>query len=183
MIRFFSESISFDLKNKRLISKWLKEVAQAAGAKIGDLNYIFCSDEYLLDINKQFLGHDYYTDIITFDNSEDYALENGYEIDSIDPSLSDSVEANDVRSFGEHRNRIPVCGDIYISIDTVRHNGAEYGEGFDREIHRVIAHGLLHLIGFDDTSDELQAEMTKQENRALEMLSEMKNSRTADIRQ
>jgi len=129
-----------------LISKWLKEVAAGSSAQIGDLNYIFCSDDYLLDINKQFLGHDYYTDIITFDNSDDYALEKGREA---------------------------VSGDIYISIDTVRHNGAEYGEGFDREIHRVIAHGLLHLIGFDDTSDELQAEMTEQENKALSLLAEM----------
>jgi metalloprotein, YbeY/UPF0054 family len=146
MIRFYSENISFELKNKRLISKWLKEVAAGSSAQIGDLNYIFCSDDYLLDINKQFLGHDYYTDIITFDNSDDYALEKGREA---------------------------VSGDIYISIDTVRHNGAEYGEGFDREIHRVIAHGLLHLIGFDDTSDELQAEMTEQENKALSLLAEM----------
>lgn len=143
MIRFYSENISFELKNKRLISKWLKEVAACSSAQIGELNYIFCSDDYLLDINKQFLGHDYYTDIITFDNSEDYALEKGREA---------------------------ICGDIYISIDTVRHNGTEYGEGFDSEIHRVIVHGLLHLIGYDDTSDELQAEMTEQENKALSLL-------------
>lgn len=139
MILFFQEDIKFNLERKNLIKGWLKEIASAGGYEIGSLNYIFCSDDYLLDINRQFLGHDYYTDIITFDNTED------------DP-----------------KGRI--SGDIYISIDTVRANGETYGEGFERELFRVIAHGLLHLTGYDDVTDELQAEMTKAENRSLEML-------------
>ena len=143
MTRFYTEDIKFDLKGKRLVSSWLKEIAAANGRKIGALNYIFCSDPYLLDINKQFLGHDYYTDIITFDSSEDYM--------GIYPQGT-------------------ICGDIYISIDTIRANAQEYGEGFDRELHRVIAHGLLHLVGFDDITDELQKEMTLQENISLELL-------------
>ncbi|MDD2594268.1 MAG: rRNA maturation RNase YbeY [Bacteroidales bacterium] len=146
MVSFFSEDIKFVLKQKRLISKWLKELAQSHDYKIGALNYIFCSDKYLLDINIRFLGHNYFTDIITFDYSADYneTFPTGY-----------------------------ISGDIYISIDTVRANGETYKEGFERELLRVIAHGLLHLIGFDDTSESLQKSMTEQENKALLLFDEL----------
>lgn len=150
MISYFSEETPFVLKQKRLVSKWLKEVAARSGKRIGALNYIFCSDPYLLEINKQFLGHDYLTDIITFDSAPDYA--GIYPADAL-------------------------SGDIYISIDTVRYNAEAYGEGFERELHRVIAHGLLHLIGFDDTSARLQKEMRDQENLALELWKEILESR------
>lgn len=143
MIRFFSEETKFNLKGKRDAAAWLKDVAASRGFTIGDLNYIFCSDEYLLGVNKEFLGHDYYTDIITFDNSGDYFFETGKEA---------------------------VSGDIYISIDTVRKNGELYGEGFDRELHRVIVHGLLHLTGCDDTTPELEKKMHAAEDEALKML-------------
>lgn len=145
MIRFFSEDIAFDLKGKRAISKWLRSVASENGYQIGEMNYIFCSDPYILDINQKFLGHDYYTDIITFDNSEDYLIEKG---------------------------KRGVSADIYISIDTVRSNGQEYGEGFEKELHRVIVHGLLHLIGYDDVTPAKQKKMRAAENRVLEMLCE-----------
>ena len=68
MIRYFTENTTFSLKGKRLINRWLREVAAGRGYELGELNYIFCSDAYLLEINRQFLGHDYETDIITFDN-------------------------------------------------------------------------------------------------------------------
>lgn len=139
MIHWFSEDTNFVLKNKRLISNWLKQIALSSDASVGELNYIFCSDQYLLDINKKYLGHDYYTDIITFDNSDEFTAQG------------------------------VITGDIFISIDTVRVNAEQYGEGFDRELHRVIAHGLLHLLGFDDTSEKLQKEMTRQENLALDL--------------
>ena len=150
MIRYESEDIRFSLANKRLVSRWLNTVAGNASKKTGELNYIFCSDPYLLKINKQYLGHNYYTDIITFDFSEDYEIE----------------------GKGDR-----ISGDIYISIDTVRHNAEQYGEGFDRELHRVIVHGLLHLIGFDDVTPELQKEMTAQENKALDLLLQLRNER------
>ena len=143
MIRFFSEDITFDLKHKRAVSSWLKQVAESRFFHIGDINYIFCSDSYLLEINRKFLGHDYFTDIITFDNSEDYLLEKGRE---------------------------GVSADIYISIDTVKANGSDYNEGFERELHRVIVHGLLHLIGYDDTDPSLQYEMHQAEDDALALL-------------
>ena len=139
MICFFSEGITFNLRSKLLIKKWLKLLAANNGYTVGDINYIFCSDDYLLEMNKQYLGHDYYTDIITFDNKEDPA--------------SKKVDA-----------------DIFISVDTVRANGQEYGEGFERELHRVIAHGLLHLTGYDDTSEKEQKKMRSAENASLELL-------------
>ena len=147
MISYFSEDTAFVLNNKRLVSKWLKEVAARNGHTIGAINYIFCSDPYLLEINRNFLGHDYLTDIITFDNASDYA--------GVYPPEA-------------------LSGDIYISIDTVRYNAEAYKEGFERELHRVIAHGLLHLIGFDDTTAKLRKEMRAQENKALDLWFELK---------
>lgn len=137
MISFFKENTGFDIKSKNKIKTWLRSVAAGYGYTIGDLNYIFCDDEYLLDINKHYLGHDYYTDIITFDSREDASSRR-------------------------------IDGDIFISVDTVRANGDEYGEGFDREIMRVVAHGLLHLVGEDDVTPALQKKMRAAENAALE---------------
>ena len=152
MIRYFSEDTSFSPKEKRLIGKWLREVARARGYAMGELNYIFCSDPYLLAINRQFLGHDYETDIITFDNSDDYFLEKGCK---------------------------GVSADIYISVDMVRANGKIYGEGFTHELHRVMVHGLLHLIGYDDVTIWKQQRMRAAENRALKLLDQMRAERQA----
>ena len=136
MISFFKENTTFDIKQKNKIKSWLKNVASGYGFSAGDLNYVFCDDEYLLQMNRQYLGHDYYTDIITFDSREN--------------ALSKRLD-----------------GDIFISVDTVRANGKEYGEGFEREMMRVIAHGLLHLIGFDDHTAAQQKKMREAENSAL----------------
>ena len=136
MISFFKENTTFDIKQKNKIKSWLKNVASGYGFSAGDLNYVFCDDEYLLQMNRQYLGHDYYTDIITFDSRED--------------ACSKRLD-----------------GDIFISVDTVRANGEEYGEGFEREIMRVIAHGLLHLIGFDDHTASQQKKMREAEDTAL----------------
>ena len=153
MIRYFTEDTTFSLKGKRMISKWLQQIARDRGYAVGELNYIFCSDPYLLAINQQFLDHDYYTDIITFDNSEDYLLEKG---------------------------RKGVSADIYISVDTVRANAEVYGEGFDRELHRVIVHGLLHLIGYDDVTEWKQRRMRAAENRALKLFDSMRAGERAE---
>lgn len=146
MICFFSEDITFNLRSKLLVKKWLKQVAAENGYTVGDINYIFCSDAYLLDMNKQYLGHDYYTDIITFDNRENPESKK-------------------------------VDGDIFISIDTVRANGEEYGEGFVRELHRVMAHGLLHLTGYDDGTEAEQMQMRQAENAALATLATLQQEK------
>ena len=136
MISFFSEETPFCLKQRNLRKAWLKQIAHNHDYEIQNLTYIFCSDDYLLNINRQYLGHDYYTDIITFNNGESAMM---------------------------------VDGDAFISIDTVTANGKDYGEGFEQELTRVMAHGLLHLVGFNDLTVEQQAEMRIQENLAIEL--------------
>ena len=135
MVRYFFEDVSFEYKGRRLTNSWLKTVAERESCRLGDINIIFCSDPYLLDINLQYLGHDYYTDIITFDYSE----------------------------------KPVVSGDLFISIDSVRENAAFYGASFDEELHRVIVHGLLHLIGYDDHTEADQAELRSMENKSIEL--------------
>ena len=120
MVSYFTEDCKFEFKEKRLTSKWLKDVADRESRRLGDISVIFCSDEYLLDVNRKYLNHDYYTDIITFDYCEG-------------PVLS---------------------GDLFISVDSVRENASFYGTEFADELNRVIVHGVLHLIGYDDHSDE-----------------------------
>jgi probable rRNA maturation factor len=134
MLKFFSEEISFKLPQSVKTSKWIKTISLSEGYKIGELNYIFCSDDYLLEINKQYLDHDYYTDIITFDNSEEEGK---------------------------------LEGDIYVSIDRVRENAVGLGVDFEVELRRVLIHGLLHLIGFEDGSDELKKQMRAKEDACL----------------
>lgn len=130
MISYFNEDIQFDLKNKRKNNAWLRLVAESEIRRVGDLNIIFCSDNYILDVNQKYLGHDYFTDIITFDYCEGDRL----------------------------------SGDLFISIDSVRENALEFGVDFDEELNRVMVHGVLHLIGYDDHCDEDIAMMRKKEN-------------------
>ena len=134
MIRYFTEDIDFPFKGKSVHSAWLKAVAEEEGRRLGQISVIFCSDPYLLEINRKYLGHDYYTDIITFDYSE-----------------GDTIS-----------------GDLFISVDTVRSNAEYYSADFKDELDRVIVHGVLHLIGYDDHTDEQTAEMRARENHYLE---------------
>lgn len=145
MIHYYSEDIKFSLSQRRVLSSWIKSVASSYGFSIGSLNYIFCSDSYLLDINKRFLGHDFFTDIITFDTSD-------YE-----PMISASDS---------------ISGEIYISVDTVRSNSVTYKSSFADELHRVMIHGVLHLTGQNDLSPEDFEIMKSKENIALQMLNE-----------
>ncbi len=132
-ISFYVEGIAFELTHPKEISSWLTTIAVENNASLSQIEYIFCSDEYLLDINKQYLNHDYYTDIITF------------------PMKTDPVEAT-----------------IFISIDRIREQAIEYKATFLDELHRVVVHGLLHLIGFNDKTEEEQDLMTLQEDACLE---------------
>lgn len=134
MIRYFTEDVDFAFKGKSVHNAWLKAVSEEEGRRLGQISVIFCSDPYLLEINRKYLGHDYYTDIITFDYSE-----------------SDTIS-----------------GDLFISVDTVRSNAEYYSADFKDELDRVIVHGVLHLIGYDDHTDEQSAEMRARENHYLE---------------
>ncbi len=137
MISYHFENTDFVFRERDLNNRWLRTVAESEMKRIGDIAIIFCSDGYLLDVNRKYLGHDYFTDIITFDYCE-----------------------------GER-----LSGDLFISVDSVRENAVEYGTEFADELNRVMVHGLLHLIGYDDHTEEDVKTMREKENQYLEIRS------------
>lgn len=137
MIHFFYENTSFKLTALRFEKAMIKQLIESERRRVGDINFIFCDDEYLLNINREYLGHDYYTDVITFDTSEE----------------------NDANK---------ISGDIFISIDSVKANGLYYGAGFESELARVMAHGVLHLLGYDDMDERSKIEMRQMEEAHLQ---------------
>lgn len=143
-ILFFNESVSFTLRNKTLIRKWINRCAKHYGFKIDSLSFIFCSDKYLLKLNKKYLSHNYFTDVITFDNR----------------SL---LEKTPTRAS---HLRI-IYADIFISIDSVKKNAAHYKQAFSKELKRVMIHGVLHLMGLDDKTEMEKKRMKKAEERWL----------------
>jgi probable rRNA maturation factor len=130
-ISFFEEDISYKLKNKTAVRKWITDTIAAEGFKLDELTYVFCSDEYLLQINQQYLDHDTYTDIITFDNSE---------VEGI------------------------ITGDIFISIERIKENAVKFAVTDAQELHRVMIHGALHLLGYKDKSAADKKKMTLKED-------------------
>ena len=135
-INFFCEEVDFTLPNKALHRNWLKQVVISEGKVIGNINFIFCSDVYLLNVNQKYLSHDYFTDIITFDYCENNKM----------------------------------IGDIFISIDTVQKNSVEFKNTFPEELDRVLVHGILHLIGYKDDSENNKIEMRNKEDFYLYVL-------------
>ena len=138
-LRFHSESIDFNLKSKLRLKEWIAGAIAAEGAQTGEINFIFCDDDYLLELNRQYLSHDTYTDIITFDYSE---------------------EAKEQRP----KANLQISGDIFISVERVRENAGKFNTTFERELHRVIIHGVLHLLGHKDKSAADKSEMRKKED-------------------
>ena len=139
-ISYYNNDCKFVLKNRRICTNWLKECANNEGFKIGDISYIFCSSESHIEINRQYLGHDYYTDIITFDETE-------Y------PSKEDEIGI--------------VNGDLFIDIETVKLNAKEFNSDFKTELNRVIVHGLMHLCGQKDKTPKEAKEMRAKEDQYL----------------
>ena len=135
MITYQTEDMRMPAIRKRETSDWIKAVAATYNKKVGEVAYIFCSDEKILEVNRQYLEHDYYTDIITFDYTEG--------------------------------NRI--SGDLFISLNTVRTNAEQFGQPYERELYRVIIHGILHLCGINDKGPGERELMEAAENRALAM--------------
>ena len=133
----FAFQTTCTLKNRTILKQWIKLVIENNNKKVGEIAYIFCSDEQLLEINKEFLNHDYYTDIITFDYSE-----------------------TDV-----------VSGDMFISIDRIKDNAKILGVAYQEELHRVIIHGILHLLGNKDKTETESENMRKLEDECLSVLS------------
>jgi probable rRNA maturation factor len=139
-IFFYNEDVDFKLFEKLKIKRWLKTIIEKENCELGEINYIFCSDAYLLQMNQDYLKHDTYTDIITFDYCE-------------------KTKTNLKR----------VSGDIFISIDRISENAEKFQTGFKNELKRVVAHGALHLIGYKDKKKEDKQQMTAKENESLEL--------------
>lgn len=124
----------------RETTAWVRAVAATYGKRVGEVAYVFCNDDKILEVNRQYLQHDYYTDIITFDYCEGNVL----------------------------------SGDLFISLDTVRSNAELFGKSYEEELHRVIIHGILHLVGINDKGPGEREIMEAEENKALELLKTMK---------
>ena len=136
-IYFYNEECEFPaFFSEEKVTRWLQLVAADYSLELGTISFIFCNDDYILDVNRKYLNHDYYTDVITFDYREGKVL----------------------------------SGDVFISLDTVQSNALEFDATYENELHRVIVHSVLHLIGFKDKSDEDAKEMRQNENHCLELL-------------
>lgn len=134
-IRFSVQSGDFELPELEKVRFWVAEVVRLRGKSVGNISYLFCDDEYILGVNRQYLDHDTYTDIITFD----------YVAGGL------------------------ISGDILISVDRVGENAKQFDVPFVQELHRVIIHGVLHLLGQGDKSPAEAAEMRRQEEEALNL--------------
>ncbi|ARS37039.1 rRNA maturation RNase YbeY [Pontibacter actiniarum] len=135
-IEFFSEDIEFELENPEQVSEWIATVIEQHDYELSNLTYVFCSDNYLHQINLEYLDHDTLTDIITFDNADEEGI---------------------------------IEGDIFISVDRVRDNAQDHHTSFTDEMHRVLIHGVLHLLGYKDKSEEEETLMRKEEDSSLSL--------------
>lgn len=131
----FNYELDFSLQKEEQYEAWIESIIASEGFLTGEINYIFCTDEYLHDINVKYLDHDTLTDIISFDYTE---------------------------------NQV-VGGDIFISIERVKDNAADFAVAFDVELLRVMAHGVLHYCGYKDKGEEDEALMRQKEEEKMKM--------------
>lgn len=136
MVHLFFEGVEVPGLDSEFFASWLSRVCGLEGKTLNEVNLIFCSDEYLLEMNRTHLDHDYYTDIITFDYCD-----------------------GDL-----------ITGDLFISIDRVEENASDASESFTQELNRVVVHGVLHLIGYKDKSEEEERVMRIKEDWALGLI-------------
>lgn len=134
-IYFSNEHVEFDLQEPERVKKWITHVVRTRGKRVGEVNYIFCDDAYLIEVNRAYLDHDTYTDIITFD----------YVAGNI------------------------ISGDIFISIERVKENARLFDTSFEHELHRVLIHGIHHLLGQGDKSETEAKQMRNLEEESLKI--------------
>jgi|DewCreStandDraft_4_1066084.scaffolds.fasta_scaffold34279_2 rRNA maturation RNase YbeY len=140
-IFFYSEQYAKIIKNKTLLKKWIKELIVSENKIPGNITFIFTDDDYLSELNKQYLKHNTLTDIITFD----YTAE----------------------------NKGKISGDIFISITRVEENAVKFKVPFNQELNRVMAHGVLHLIGYRDKTKAEKQLMRQKEDNSLSLLKKL----------
>jgi len=134
-INFYSKDIDFEITQPDLLSRWVSNVIAEEKKSVGQISFILCSDNFLYQINVEYLQHDTLTDVITFPYAEN-----------------------------------PIEGDVFISIDRIKENAKNYKVSFEDELHRIIVHGVLHLIGYTDKSPSDKQIMTNLENKYLQKL-------------
>lgn len=137
MIRFQTIDVEMPAIDYDEAKLWIDGVVKRHGKSVGELYYYFCSDDKLLEINQQRLGHDFYTDIVTF-------------------PLTDCESV--------------ISSEFCLSLDRIAENAQTFGRSYESELHRVIIHGVLHLIGFDDLTDEDEKMMRMKEEESLSLL-------------
>lgn len=140
MIHFFNQECNYLPTNRLKLRRWIQEVVRREGYEAGEINYVFCSSEYHRQMNRDFLGHDYYTDVITFEDRES--------------RVGEGI----------------VAGEVYIDVATVEDNADIYNALPVNEMRRVIVHGALHLCGHLDKSPTAARTMRRLENRYLKLL-------------
>jgi len=137
-IKIFYDELVFRLKRSGKAKKIIREIITKENRIAGDLSFIITNDERLKEINIEFLEHDYYTDVITFNYNE-----------------------KDI-----------INGEIYISLDRIKENALNYNVSLEAELLRVLIHGILHLVGYDDSNEEKRSEMRRMEDYWLNSLKE-----------
>ena len=142
MIHFYTEGCNYNLPKRLAMRRWIEEVVRREGYRAGDINYIFCSSEYHRQMNRDFLGHDYFTDVITFEERE--------------TRLGQRV----------------INGEVYIDVATVEDNAELYNSLPINEMRRILVHGALHLCGHKDKSPWAEKNMRRMENKYLKLLRE-----------
>lgn len=131
MIQFFYENLPESVNTE--YKKWLENLILSEEKKLGEINYIFCDDEYLLKVNQDYLQHDYYTDIITFDYVKGKTI----------------------------------SGEIFVSLQRISDNASTLSRNYEEELRRVLAHGILHLCGYKDKTEEEELQMRGKEDHYL----------------
>lgn len=134
-VSFQAADVSFEPTQKSNLRKWIFSTAEFEKKQLGEISFVYCSDNYLLEVNKKYLDHNYYTDIITFPYNEGNII----------------------------------SGDLLISIDRIKENALELGVIFENELHRVMIHGVLHLMGYNDKTPDQKAQMTEKEDYYLNL--------------
>lgn len=137
MICFHILDVALPALDYDQVRSWITSVVTDAGYRVGELHYYFCSDEALLEINRQRLGHDFYTDIVTF-------------------PLGDCDEV--------------ISSEFCLSLDRIQENAETFGRSYASELHRVMIHGVLHLVGFDDLTNAEEQQMREKEEQCLSLI-------------
>ena len=133
MITYSAEGVKMPKIKKREITRWIKAVAATHGRKVGEIGYMFVDDEKILEVNNEYLGHDYYTDIITFDYVKGKTI----------------------------------SGEIFVSLQRISDNASTLSKNYEEELRRVLAHGILHLCGYKDKTEEEEKGMRAKEDHYL----------------